>query len=313
MLTMTLPHIPVLATEVVDLLDPRPGDVVVDCTFGGGGHARLLAERLGPGGLLIGLDRDPAAEERFAALARELDCQTRFERTDFAGGLEDLVAEGLRADAVLMDLGMSSMQVDTWERGFSYAYDAPLDMRMDPDQDVDARELVNAWEGRRLARVLREFGEERYANQIARAIVRARPLETTQELVEVIKRAIPAPARFAGGHPAKRTFQALRIAVNGELDQLDRALPAAWALLAPEGRFAGISFHSLEDRRVKRFLAERAKGCICPPDLPVCACGRSAEAALLARGGVTPSAEEVAHNPRAASARLRAARKLTEE
>jgi 16S rRNA (cytosine1402-N4)-methyltransferase len=313
MLTMTLPHIPVLATEVVDLLDPRPGDVVVDCTFGGGGHARLLAERLGPGGLLIGLDRDPAAEERFAALARELDCQTRFERTDFAGGLEDLVAEGLRADAVLMDLGMSSMQVDTWERGFSYAYDAPLDMRMDPDQDVDARELVNAWEGRRLARVLREFGEERYANQIARAIVRARPLETTQELVEVIKRAIPAPARFAGGHPAKRTFQALRIAVNGELDQLDRALPAAWALLAPEGRFAGISFHSLEDRRVKRFLAERAKGCVCPPDLPVCACGRSAEAALLARGGVTPSAEEVAHNPRAASARLRAARKLTEE
>jgi 16S rRNA (cytosine1402-N4)-methyltransferase len=313
MLTMTLPHIPVLATEVVDLLDPQPGDVVVDCTFGGGGHARVLAERLGPTGLLIGIDRDPAAEERFAALAGELECRTRFERTDFAGGLEDLVAEGVRADAVLMDLGMSSMQVDTWERGFSYAYDAPLDMRMDPDQDLDARELVNTWDGRRLARVLREFGEERYANQIARAIVRERPLDTTQELVELIKRAVPAPARFAGGHPAKRTFQALRIAVNGELDQLDRALPAAWALLAPEGRFAGISFHSLEDRRVKRFLAERAKGCVCPPDLPVCACGRSAEAALLARGGVTPSAEEVAHNPRAASARLRAARKLTEE
>jgi 16S rRNA (cytosine1402-N4)-methyltransferase len=313
MLTMTLPHIPVLATEVVDLLDPQPGDVVVDCTFGAGGHARLLAERLGPEGLLIGLDRDPAAEERFAALAAELDCRTRFERTDFAGGLEDLVAEGVRADAVLMDLGMSSMQVDTWERGFSYSYDAPLDMRMDPDQELDARELVNTWDDRRLARVLREFGEERYANQIARAIVRARPLQTTQELVELIKRAVPAPARFAGGHPAKRTFQALRIAVNGELDQLDRALPPAWELLAPEGRFAGISFHSLEDRRVKRFLAERAKGCICPPDLPVCACGRSPEATLLARGGVTPSADEIAHNPRAASARLRAAMKLTEE
>jgi 16S rRNA (cytosine1402-N4)-methyltransferase len=313
MLTMTLPHIPVLATEVVDLLDPQPGDVVVDCTFGGGGHARLLAERLGPDGLLIGLDRDPAAEERFAALAAEVTCRTRFKRTDFAAGLEELLGEGVRADAVLMDLGMSSMQVDTWQRGFSYAYDAPLDMRMDPDQPLDARELVNTWDSRRLARVLREFGDERYANQIARAIVRARPLDTTQELVEVIKRAMPAPSRFAGGHPAKRTFQALRIAVNGELDQLDRALPLAWALLGPQGRFAGISFHSLEDRRVKRFLAERAKGCICPPDLPVCGCGRSAEAALLHRGGVTPSADEVAHNPRAASARLRAARKLTEE
>jgi 16S rRNA (cytosine1402-N4)-methyltransferase len=313
MLTMTLPHIPVLATEVVDLVDPRAGDVVVDCTFGGGGHARVLAERLGPSGHLIAIDRDPAAEERFEALAAELDCHTRFERTDFASGLESLVAEGVRADVVLMDLGMSSMQVDTWERGFSYAYDAPLDMRMDPSQELDARELVNTWDARRLARVLREFGEERYASQIARAIVRERPLDTTQELVEVIKRAVPAPARFAGGHPAKRTFQALRIAVNGELDQLDRALPAAWELLAPGGRFAGISFHSLEDRRVKRFLADRAKGCICPPDLPVCACGRSAEAALLVRGGVTPTADEVAHNPRAASARLRVARKLTEE
>ena len=213
-----------------------------------------------------------------------------------------------------MDLGMSSMQVDTWQRGFSYAYDAPLDMRMDPDQPLDAREVVNTWDARRLARVLREFGEERYANQIARAIVRARAARpTTQELVDVIKRAVPAPARFAAGHPAKRTFQAIRIAVNDELEQLDRALPAAWALLAPEGRFAGISFHSLEDRRVKRFLADRAKGCVCPPDLPVCACGRSAEAALLARGGVTPSPDEIARNPRAASARLRAARKLTED
>jgi 16S rRNA (cytosine1402-N4)-methyltransferase len=234
-------------------------------------------------------------------------------RTDFASGLERLLAEGVRADAVLMDLGMSSMQVDTWERGFSYAYDAPLDMRMDPDQPFDARELVNTWDERRIARVLREFGEERYASQIARAIVRARPVETTHELVELIKRAMPAPSRFAGGHPAKRTFQAIRIAVNGELEQLERGLPAAWALLAAQGRFAGISFHSLEDRRVKRFLAERAKGCVCPPELPVCACGRSAEAALLSRGGVTPSPDEVADNPRAASARLRAARKLTEE
>src|SRR4051812_40262224 len=310
---MTAAHVPVLADEALALLDPRPGDVAVDCTFGGGGHAKLIAERLGPDGLLVGLDRDPQAEERFAELAADLECRARFIRSDFASGLESLHAEGLKADVVLMDLGMSSMQVDTYQRGFSYSYDAPLDMRMDPEQELDARVVVNTWEQRRIARVLREFGEERYATQIARAIVRARPLETTNELVEVIKGAVPAPARFAGGHPAKRTFQAIRIAVNGELDQLDRALPAAWAVLGRNGRFAGISFHSLEDRRVKRFLADRAKGCICPPDLPVCACGRSAEAALLARGGITPSADEVAHNPRAASARLRAARKLTEE
>ena len=310
---MTAAHVPVLLDETLEVLDPRPGDVAVDCTFGGGGHARAIAERLGPHGLLIAIDRDPIAEENFAALAADVACQTRVLRTDFAGGLEQLVAEGVHADVVLMDLGMSSMQVDTWQRGFSYAYDAPLDMRMDPDQELDARELVNTWDDRRIARVLREFGEERYAGQIARAIVRARPLETTNELVEVIKRAVPGPARFAGGHPAKRSFQAIRIAVNGELEQLDRALPAAWALLAADGRFAGISFHSLEDRRVKRFLADRARGCVCPPDLPVCACGRSAEAALLTRGGIVPTPDETARNPRAASARLRAARKLTEE
>src|SRR5436305_8895069 len=211
-----------------------------------------------------------------------------------------------------MQLRMSPMHVDTCQRGLSYAYHAPLDIPTHPRQPTDARELVNTWDERRIARVLREFGEERYATQIARGIVRGRPLQTTHELVEVIKRAMPAPSRFAGGHPAKRTFQAIRIAVNGELEQLDRALPLAWALLAPAGRFAGISFHSLEDRRVKRFLADRAKGCICPPDLPVCACGRSSEAALLTRG-TTPSAAEVARNPRAASARLRAARKLMEE
>src|SRR3954453_19161817 len=312
LLDMTAQHVPVLADEALALLDPRAGDVAVDCTFGGGGHAGMIAERLGPDGVLIGLDRDPAAEQRSAELPADLQCRARFIRTDFASGLESLHAEGLKADVVLMDLGMSSMQVDTYQRGFSYSYDAPLDMRMDPEQELDARVVVNPWEQRRLARVLRAFGEERYATQIARRIVRPRPLPTTHELVDVIKRAVPAPSRFAGGHPAKRTFQAIRIAVNGELDQIERALPAAWALLARDGRFAGISFHSLEDRRVKRFLADRAKGCVCPPDLPICACGRSAEAALLPRG-TTPSADEVAANPRAASARLRAARKLTEE
>src|SRR3712207_1401883 len=208
-----------------------------------------------------------------------------------------------------MDLGMSSMQVDTLERGFSYIYDAPLDMRMDPDQERTAAELVNTWERRRIARALREYGEERYADRIAGEIVRRRPLETTAELVEAITAAIPAPARFGGGHPAKRTFQALRIAVNEELDQLDAALPLAWELLAPGGRLAVIAFHSLEDRRVKRFLADRARGCICPPDLPVCVCGREPEAELLTRGTV-PTPQEMAANPRSKSARLRAARKL---
>jgi 16S rRNA (cytosine1402-N4)-methyltransferase len=289
---------------------------MIDATFGAGGHARRIAEHLGPAGTLNAIDRDPSARARFDELAAEVDCQTRFIRADFASALEGLVAEGVRADGVLLDLGISSMQVDTWERGFSYSYDAPLDMRMDPSQDFDARELVNTWDERRLARTLREFGEERYASKIARAIARARahaPLETTHELVDVITDAIPAPARFAGGHPAKRSFQAIRIAVNGELDQLDRALPGAWAVLRKDGRFAGISFHSLEDRRVKRFLADRARGCICPPDLPVCACGRTAEAALLSRRSVVPSADEIAANPRAASARLRAARKLRDE
>jgi 16S rRNA (cytosine1402-N4)-methyltransferase len=203
--------------------------------------------------------------------------------------------------------------VDTRDRGFSYAYDAPLDMRMDPDQGLTAADIVNNWDQRRLARLLREYGEERFANVIARAIVRRRAeaeLETTQELVDVIKAAVPAPARFAGGHPAKRSFQALRIAVNDELDQLERALPLAWTALRQGGRIAAISFHSLEDRRVKRFLVERARGCICPPDLPICACGREPEAELISRRAIMPTTGEIADNPRSKSARLRAARKI---
>ncbi len=315
LLDMVSIHIPVLAGELIELLDPQPGAVAVDCTIGGGGHARLVADRIGPAGTLIGIDRDPIAEERFAELGAEVSCATRFIRADFASGLELLREEGVQADLVYMDLGMSSMQVDTWERGFSYAYDAPLDMRMDPSQDVSAADVVNQWDERRLARLLREYGDERYAGRIARAIVRDRaqaPIETTHALVETIKSAIPVPAQFAGGHPAKRTFQAIRIAVNEELEQLDRALPLAWDVLAPNGRLAAISFHSLEDRRVKRFLAERARGCICPPGLPVCACGRTPEGELLSRRAIAPTPGEVAHNPRAKSAHLRGARKLEE-
>ena len=309
-------HVPVLAGELIDLLDPQPGQTAIDCTFGGGGHAQLIAERLGPEGTLIAIDRDPLARERYEELATETACTVRFIRADYAQALEELAEEGVRADIVYFDLGMSSMQVDARERGFAYSYDAPLDMRMDPDQELTAREVLATWDERRLARTLRDFGEERHANAIARAIVRRRTqdgpdsIQTTQDLVDTIVCAIPAPARFAGGHPAKRSFQALRIAVNEELDQLDRALPLAWGLLRDGGVLAGISFQSLEDRRVKRFLTERAQGCICPPDLPVCACGREPEGALLSRRSIVPSAGEVASNPRSASARLRAARKL---
>jgi 16S rRNA (cytosine1402-N4)-methyltransferase len=310
LLDMPSTHVPVLAGELIEALDPQVGQIAIDATLGGAGHARLVAGRLGSAGLLIGIDRDPLADASFAELAADVPCRTRFLRADFASGLAQLAEEDARADVIYLDLGMSSMQVDTRERGFSYAYDAPLDMRMDPDQELTAREILNTWDRRRLARMLREYGEERYADRIAGEIVRRRDLSTTFELVDAITAAIPAPARFAGGHPAKRTFQAIRIAVNDELAQLDAALPAAWELLRPGGRLAVISFQSLEDRRVKRFLADRTRGCICPPDLPVCACGRTPEAELVTRRSIVPSAGEIADNPRSKSARLRAARKL---
>jgi 16S rRNA (cytosine1402-N4)-methyltransferase len=312
---MTRTHVPVLAGELIDLTNPAPGETAVDCTFGAGGHARLVAGRIGATGTLICIDRDPAAEARFEELAHEVACETRFLRMDYADGLELLRDEELSADLVYLDLGVSSMQVDTRERGFSYSYDAPLDMRMDTGQELDARAIVNDWDERRLAQIFRRYGEDPNARRIAREIVRRRakaPIETTADLVAVIESALPAAVRrsFGGGHPAKRVFQAVRIAVNAELDSLERALPLAWDLLREDGRLAAISFHSLEDRRVKRFLADRARGCICPPDFPVCVCGREPEADLLTGRAVAPTPGEVAANPRAKSGRLRAARKL---
>jgi 16S rRNA (cytosine1402-N4)-methyltransferase len=312
----SLGHVPSLARELIELLDPQPGQCAIDCTFGDGGHARLVAERLGASGTLVAIDRDPLAEERFERFEQEVECSVRFIRAGYAEALEQLAEEGLRADLAYFDLGMSWMQVDARERGFSYAYDAPLDMRMDPGQALNAREIVAEWDERRLAAALRELGEERRAAAIARAIVRRReraPITTTLALVETINAAIPAPARFGGGHPAKRAFQALRIAVNDELGQLEHALPRAWQLLRVGGRLAVISFHSLEDRRVKRFIAEHTRGCVCPPELPVCACGREPQASALSRGAVTPGEDELECNPRSASARLRAAQKLTGE
>jgi 16S rRNA (cytosine1402-N4)-methyltransferase len=223
-----------------------------------------------------------------------------------------LATENRTFDIVYMDLGVSSFQIDAAERGFSYAYDAPLDMRMDPLGELDAATVVNEWPEARIATILRELGEERHARSIAREITRRRPLESTAELVDVIRAAVPPSYRFGRGHPAKRSFQAIRIAVNDELESLDRALPAAWSLLREGGRLGAVSFHSLEDRRVKRFFAALAQGCVCPPEFPVCVCGHEPEAELLARRAVKPSEDEMERNPRSRSARLRVARKLAD-
>ena len=302
-------HEPVLADEVVALLQPRLGETIVDCTFGAGGHARRLAPSLGEDGRYVAIDQDPEASGWFASLAEDVVCETRFIRADFADALPRLAAQGLRADAVLMDLGISSMQVDRPERGFSYSRQAPLDMRMDPDRPGSAADLVARASERELADIMRTYGEERYARPIARAIVRRRaeaPIDTTGDLVEVVRSAVPLPAQFAAGHPAKRVFQALRIAVNEELDSLRAGLTAAFELLNPGGRLAVISFHSLEDRMVKRFMVEKQAGCICPPDMPVCGCGRTPEARSLTTKVVRPKQAELDRNPRARPARLRA-------
>jgi len=306
-------HIPVLAGEVRELLAVQPGETVVDATFGAGGHARLLAAELGGNGKLIAIDRDPGAKAQFDRFKASAGVDVRFLRGDFSVVLTQLAANDVRADAILFDLGVSSMQIDRPERGFSYATDAPLDMRMDPSSEPSAREIVNTWDERELASIFRRYGEERYAGPIARAIVKRReaaPMMRTGELVDTIKLAIPTPARFGEGHPAKRVFQALRIAVNDELGSLETALPAALAMLRQGGRLGVISFHSLEDRIVKRFFAERAKGCTCPPELPICVCGKEPELRVVTRKPVRPSSREIDENPRASSARLRVAVKV---
>jgi 16S rRNA (cytosine1402-N4)-methyltransferase len=304
-------HVPVLAEEVRELLDVKPGETVVDATFGAGGHSRVLAEDLKDSGKLVAIDRDATVRPYFDRVkASTRGVQTRFLRGDYAIVLSQLAGNGVRADVVLLDLGLSSMQVDRPERGFSYATDAPLDMRMDSSDETSAADVLATSDERELATIFRKYGEERYARQIARGIVRRRaeePIVRTGQLVDVVRASIPAPARFGDGHPAKRVFQALRIEVNHELESLETGLPAAFEMLRPGGRLAVISFHSLEDRIVKHFLRDRARGCTCPPELPVCVCGHEPEARILTPKPVRPSAREVDLNPRAASARLRVA------
>jgi 16S rRNA (cytosine1402-N4)-methyltransferase len=306
-------HVPVLADELVATLDPRPGETVVDATFGAGGHSALLVGRLRGEGKLIAIDRDPTVAPYFERLRRGSAVKSRLLHGEFSATLRQLADNDVRADIILLDLGVSSMQLDRPERGFSYAVDAPLDMRMDPSATYSARELVNEADDQELADIFKRYGEERYARQIARAIVRRRatePFERTGDLVETIKASIPAPARFGEGHPAKRVFQALRIEVNDELGAVERALPAALEMLRPGGRLAVISFHSLEDRIVKRFLRSQEHGCTCPPDFPICVCGSEPTLRATPRRAIRPTAAEIARNPRSQSARLRVATKV---
>jgi 16S rRNA (cytosine1402-N4)-methyltransferase len=306
-------HVPVLTQELLDLLDVRADSRVIDCTFGQGGHAVAVAAELGPKGELVALDRDPAAEEYYLDLTADVRCRCRFILGNYADGLAELLSGGFQATHVYMDLGVSSLQIDTPERGFSYSVDAPLDMRMDPALSVTAADIVNTWPEAELSRLFNRYGEERYSRKIAKAIVARRvksPYARTCELVETIKWAIPTPARFGAGNPARRVFQALRIEVNDELNSLRRALPLAFELLAPGGVFAVISFHSLEDRLVKEFFAGKARACTCPPEFPVCVCGGAATGEVLTSKPVAPGPREIEANPRSASAKLRAIRRL---
>ncbi len=306
-----------MASETIESLRLGPASVYVDCTLGGAGHTVLAADAIGAGGILIGIDEDPmaieAASERVAREHPEADFRPML--GDFAD-LDSILcrAQVPGIDAVLMDLGLSSPQIDFPERGFSYKEDAPLDMRRNPGKHTqNAAEVINTLNEPDLARILRDFGEEKWASRIASFIVQRRaeaPIETTLELVDVVKAAIPASARRQGGHPAKRTFQALRIYVNHELDELRTALDAAVRWLDPGGRIAVISYHSLEDRIVKEVFADLARGCTCPPDIPVCVCGNEPKVKLVTRKPIVPSKEELEANPRSRSAKLRVAQKL---
>jgi 16S rRNA (cytosine1402-N4)-methyltransferase len=305
---MAAGHRPVMLEEAIDALALDPGASVVDATFGGGGHSRAILDRLGPEGSLVGIDRDPEAAGR----ASDLWGDPRFEFVfgAYDGALWSMVERGRKADAVLFDLGLSSFQVDEPERGFSYVGEGPLDMRMDPGSGVSAAEYLDTVEAVELVRVLSRYGDvpRGEARRVAREVIRRRPLETTTDLYDAVRAAVGWKAR--GGNPAKRVFQAVRIEVNDELGSLARALDATERLLLPGGRLVVLTFHSGEDRLVKRFISERQGRCVCPPELPVCVCGARP---IFRRGAVMrPSEREVGENPRSGSARLRVAIRTAE-
>ena len=315
---MPFHHLPVLLNECLDGLAIRPGGAYLDCTLGGAGHSSEILKRLGEGGLLVGIDRDADAIEAASARLSAVDSPARFValRGNFHDAPALLASAGIdRAlDGILIDLGVSSHQLDVRERGFSYHDDAPLDMRMDREQALSAREIVNQWSEDDLNRILRDFGEEKWARQIARVICDRRkeaPVETTSQLVAIIDAAIPKKFRQGdGSHPARRTFQALRIAVNDELTPLEPALRALAGLLIPGGRLCVITFHSLEDRIVKNTFRNMADPCTCPKSFPVCVCGKKPVVKPITRKPVTASAEELERNPRSRSASLRIVEKL---
>ncbi|GGG10289.1 16S rRNA (cytosine(1402)-N(4))-methyltransferase RsmH [Paenibacillus abyssi] len=313
-------HITVLKEEAVDGLAIKPDGIYVDCTLGGAGHSELIASRLGKGGRLIAFDQDDwALNNARKRLAPYIDQVTLVKR-NFRYLEEELkqldvpMHDGVpQVDGILFDLGVSSPQLDEAERGFSYNHDAPLDMRMDQQGELTAHMIVNEWDEREIARILNDYGEERFARKIAKNIVQARssgPIETTGELVELIKSGIPAAARRTGPHPAKRSFQALRIAVNDELGAEEDAVYQAIRCLKPGGRVSVITFHSLEDRICKQIFAKFVEKCTCPPDFPMCVCGSKGTVKLINRKPIVPGEEELQHNPRARSAKLRIAEKL---
>lgn len=311
---MEFRHVPVLLDECLEGLSIKPDGIYVDGTLGGGGHASAVCERLSGSGTLIGIDRDRDAIDAAGKRLENYPCSKIFVNRNYSDIKEILKDNGIDSiDGALLDLGVSSFQLDNAERGFSYMNDAPLDMRMNRDDSLTAKDVVNGYSRADLTRIISAYGEERWASRIASFIEEARkekPIETTGELTEIIKAAIPASARRTGPHPAKRTFQAIRIEVNEELTRLEKAIEDFCDVLSPGGRLCVISFHSLEDRIVKDVMARRADPCTCPPDIPVCVCGKVADIKKITRKPVVPSGEEQEDNPRARSAKLRICEKI---
>ena len=310
---MKFEHVPVLYNEVMDPLDIKADGIYVDGTLGGGGHSSGICERLSEKGTLIGVDRDTAALEAAGERLKDYACQRVYLHTNYSDVEAIKEAAGGKVDGILLDLGVSSFQLDTAERGFSYMHDAPMDMRMNEDDAFTAYQVVNEYSEQELARIIKEYGEEKWASRIAKFIVSERklkPVETTGELVEIIKKAIPAAARREGPHPAKRTFQAIRIEVNAELEHLKRALDTLPDILAPGGRLAIITFHSLEDRMVKVAFDKRLNPCTCPKEFPVCVCGKVADVKKITRKPLVAGEKELDVNPRSRSAKLRVIEKL---